>query len=366
MLLISSGYESIKTIAMSRKDPPPAVARLSCTMMEPPRIDMISKTSSFALESLDENLHLPSPDPKFNLITTNTWYSGVQMTIVSQAINVRFQTIRNAVLQVSVYNNGSEVFKQDTKTPTDILPQKPLSLIATFLPTKPGEVQVHTKLTYTFENVPGDMVTKTFFRIVPSLTIETRPGSPESQLVEVRVKNELTWRITNVNVTGQSGESAFIADYLDPISAASALIKMEGAAKDIRIGWALPFCARCNMNAPITQPPRPPSYPFLIKFDSIPKVAACYTPFVVKASVTNKERVALGCRIILATDGCIVPHGPAAYDIDTLAPGATTVLDIPLVGLVEGSSCLPEIVISLTGLPPIRMSPSEGVILTGA
>ena len=350
---------------MSRKVENLPIARVSSYLVGIPSLSSGTHTADFAFESLRQPLHLTNSLPTHTFASTS-WYSGVEMEVVVQAVNLRFQIIRNATLYVSVSNNGFEILKSQTQVPVDIQPQHVISHVVRLRPEKPGDIVVRATLKFTFESYTTEATNKKQFTITPTFDIGTRTGSSESQKIEVKMRNVFPQAVTNVFLSGPNGEYMKISDRIEAGDIWLGIVKMNGISKDITINWDLPFSKKCFQKASITQAARCPVYPLSFEFTGVPKSIKCFKPFKVTVKITNHEKVPLsGKGEVQTANQSIYPFGPNQFDISALVPNESKEVELEFVGMVQGEFHLPPISIAIQHMPAFQISPSEGVLLVG-
>ena len=351
---------------MSRKVENLPIARVSSYLVGIPSLSSGTHTADFAFESLRQPLHLTNSLPTHTFASDSNWYSGVEMEVAVQAVNLRFQIIRNATLYVSVTNNGSEILKSQTPVPVDIQPQRVISHVVKFRPAKSGDVVVRSTLKFTFESYNTEATNKKQFTIIPTFNIDTRTGSSETQKIEVKLRNDFPQAVTNVFLTGPNGEYMNISNRIEAGDIWLGIVKMNGISKDITINWDLPFSQKCLQKASITQAARCPVYPLSFEFIGAPKSIKCFKPFKVTVRITNHEKVPLsGKGEVQTVNQSIYPFGPNQFDIPSVIPNESKEVEIEFVGMVQGEFHLPPISIAIQHMPAFQINPSEGVLLVG-
>ena len=351
---------------MSRKVENIPIAKVSAYLVNPPGLSSFTKTSDFCFESLNDSLHLSSPQLNHSLRKKNDWFTGVEMEVLIQAVNIRFQLIKNATLSVQVLNQGHEILKSDSPLFPEIQPQKAISHVIKFRPLLEGEVSVITKFRFTFEENKNELTNRTQFRIFPTFAIETRTGSAESQKIEVKMKNTFPSAVTNVFLTGPNGEYMEVSKRIEYGDIFLGIVKMEGISKDITINWDLPFSQKCSQKAVIAQAPRLPVYPLSFEFLNVPKVIKCFSPFKATVKITNHEKVPFGGKGEVQTlKQGIFPFGSMLFDIPSIPPNESVEVELEFVGMVQGEFKLPPISVSIQHLPPFQINPTCGVLLVG-
>ena len=350
---------------MSRKADNIPIAKVSAYLVQPPSLNTFTRTSDFCFEAFKQPLHLSPAQPTHSLNSTNEWYSGVEMEVIVQAINIRFQIIKNATLFVQVTNNGFEIFKSQTNVFQDIQPQKAVSHVVKFRPMNEGDITVKSTFKFTFESNNNEIINKTQFRILPTFNLETRTGPSESQKIEVKMKNSFPHAVSNVHLIGPDGKPMPISNRIEPGDVFLGIVE-NGISKDITINWDLPFSQKCSQKAVINQAARMPVYPLSFQFLNLPKSIKCFTPFKATVKITNHEKVPLGGKGEVQTQKQgIYPFGPMQFDIPSVPPNASSEVELEFVGMVQGEFKLPPISVSIQRLPPFQITPTEGVILVG-
>ena len=351
---------------MSRKVENIPIAKVSAYLVNPPGLTSFTKTKDFCLEALDDSLHLSPAQLTHSLRKTNDWFTGIEMEVLIQAVNIRFQVIKNAILSVQVLNQGHEILKSESPLVPEIQPQKAISHVIKFRPLQEGEVSVIAKFKFTFEDNKNEMTNRSKFRIFPTFAIETRTGSAESQKIEVKMKNSFPHAVTNVFLTGPNGEYMEVSKRIEYGDIFLGIVKMEGVSKDITINWDLPFSQKCTQKAVIAQAPRLPVYPLSFDFINVPKVIKCFSPFKATVKITNHEKVPLGGKGEVQTvKQGIFPFGPTQFDIPSIPPNESVEIDLEFVGMVQGEFRLPPISAAIQHIPPFQINPTCGVILVG-
>ena len=351
---------------MSRKVDNTPIAKVTISAVEPPSINAFTKTLDFALEAFQKPLHLANAQPTHSFTNIKEWYTGVELEVIVQVVNIRFQSFKNAVLILTVLNNGIEIQKSQTNIIPEIQPQKTLTHIIRFRPLKPGDVVIKSSFKFTFDSNNNEIHNQSSIRIKPAFSIETRTGSSESQRIEVKMKNEVPLAVSNVFLTGPNGEFMEVSKRIEPGDIFLGILKMNGISKDITLNWDLPFSQKCSQKAQIAQAARLPVYPLSFEFLNVPKTIKCYKPFKAIAKISNHEKVPLsGKAEIQAVQKGIFPFGPTQFDIPSVSPGSSVEIEMEFVGLVQGEYHLPPISVTILHLPAFQITPEEGVILVG-
>lgn len=349
---------------MSRNVPQAPIASVTTRIIDLPLLQMENKTSEFKLETLHQPLHLNPANFQFSFTGTNAWYSGVEMAVAVQANNIRFQAIRDAVLHIHVYLNRQEIYKSNTSSPADIMPQRNLSHVFRFRPFIPGDMHIRTAIKGLFNSQPFEVSDTIVVKIIPSFDIQTRTS--HKQIVEVKMRNDIPIGVTNITLSGSNGEKMFVTDRMEPGNVYCGIIKMLGISKDVTINFDLPFGKDCVMKASIQQAPSEPHYPLSFEFIGIPQSYKCFKPFDATIKVTNHEKVPLSGKAQIETKNQgIYPHGSTQFEVEKLEPGKSTEIHMQYVGMIPGVQQIPPINFTIAQLPPFKITPSCGVILIG-
>jgi len=339
------------------------VARINCQLLKPHDIIFGCKTQEFAFECLGSSLHQQSPELVFDRSFNSSWYVGIPMSFLIQAVNVRFQVIKQAVIMVNVTNNGIEVLKASTQSQQEISPQKCINFPFIVSPVKQGELVVRVSLTFIYDNSKSEIVSKFQYRIDPSVNTEIRYISSDSDRLEMTIRNCSPYLMNNVRTSHSSSSEVIIESHLCPDNTISTMLFVPRVTKEIAVLWDLPFSKNCQQIASLLPVQSVLQSPIGVSFLELPQFFECASPIQIKMIISGVQFPIKGRLEIHRANECLLPIGSYEYQISL--EKEIDFVTFSLIGLEPGEYKLPPISLHINGLASMKIFPKEGVLVLG-
>ncbi|OHS94689.1 hypothetical protein TRFO_39130 [Tritrichomonas foetus] len=264
--------------------PQAAISKLDLWIIEPQGLKFGSCTADYQFESFGQSLHLNPPQISYRLLPKPNWYSGIPISMVVVANNMRFQPISNSTIEVSVYCNNRIIFTTQSSTIQSIDGQNSISFPFRFVPPSTTSLKLIVTFNYTFESQFLTNSIQTLMQIYPSIVckLEQKEG-----FLGYEIENQFPFPISNVTISSGSENEPkkLVAEKLIISEKVFGFIKKTTT---FEIRWSLPFANDCVLTCPVKNKNSERRDKVKLQFLEFPKIVKTLSPFEVKIKLMNK------------------------------------------------------------------------------
>ena len=341
--------------------------RLTINVVQPLRLKTECPASDFPLELFsDGNLHLPSAEPVYKLISISKWYIGLPITIVATVYNDKPQSIFVPTIHFKINDKVGVIEDSESQKRLVLDPQETFVYKVTITPQRLSPLEVHCTLKYQMDNVPNVAKKKIMLEIFPSVNLKCRSFPSPKNILSVSLQNMLPFTLFDTVISTDAGDTHKIGKPLDPMDVYSCTINVTRPyttviatfnTKNYRnISFAIPFqMQKANIQSIVK-----------CELKNVPNEWPMLKPFKITLVTKNTSTQNISGKILVAElNDSIFVHGNNDLCFSDFKPNEEREFSIEFVAVKQGTYKFPVFDFYIENMTTFRVNNEEGIIVVG-
>lgn len=336
--------------------------------IQPQSIVVANTSDQIPFELFSDNLHLPPPEPRFNFIPLQRWYTGFPLSAMAVVKNNRENPIFSPQLTIQAKDQHGKLLEQNAPAILSLEPKKKIAIRVSLLPPR----ESHIEVTCTFKYVESNGLTindrkKLEIDIIQPIALEYKSFPQASNLMQFTITNMSPFILYNVYVSTDANESFVLPKRLNPNDTFSGILNITKPHTSLTASYTPQNFPRTFTTIPCIMQRHNTSSLIKVSLENIPKEWPSMKPFKVTLHIKNIsfDKILSGRVAVAELNDSIFVFGNNDLTFKAIKPNEIGDVEIEFIAVKQGAYKFPAFDFYIGSFKSFRINNEAGILVVG-